>query len=114
VDGQLDPLSLAPGQGALWNFVRGAAQTIAESRQAATATGVSDAEWWFARAGQMEEVAPGFAERFPMVTWIESDSAPPPEDDTTPYLERDAKRNFEVGLAVLLDGIEATRSRTGI
>ncbi|HEV7932884.1 MAG TPA: TetR/AcrR family transcriptional regulator C-terminal domain-containing protein [Actinomadura sp.] len=97
--------------GALMHFVRGAAQTIAESRQAATATGVSDEEWRFSRSPLLEEIAPDFAERFPMATWIESDSAPPPEDETTPYLERDAKQNFEVGLTVLLDGIEVTMSR---
>lgn len=47
-----------------------------------------------------------------MVTWIGSDSVAPPEDESTPYLERDAKRNVEVGPAVHLDGIEATMKRT--
>jgi AcrR family transcriptional regulator len=93
--------------GGLFHFVHGAARTVAEARQAAAATGMSDTEWWSARAGQMEEVAPDFAERFPMAVWIESDSATPPEDASTPYLELDAQDNFDVGLGVLLDGIEA-------
>jgi AcrR family transcriptional regulator len=100
--------------GALCHFVRGAAQTIAESRQAATATGVSDEEWWFARSALLEEVAPDFAERFPMVTWLENEGASRIEDETAPYLEQEAKKTFEVGLTVLLDGIEATMSRAEI
>lgn len=100
--------------GGLTHFVRGAAQTITESRQAATATGVSDEDWWFSRSPLLEEIAPDFSERFPMAIWIQSDSVPPPEDETTPYLERDAERNFQVGLTVLLDGIEATMKRTKI
>jgi uncharacterized membrane protein required for colicin V production len=100
--------------GALFHFVRGAAQTIAESRQAATATGVSDEEWWFARSALLEEVAPDFAERFPMVTWLGNEGASRIEDETVPYLEQEAKKTFEVGLTVLLDGIEATMSTAEI
>ncbi len=99
--------------GVLFHFVRGAAQTIAESRQAARATGVSDEEWWFARSALLEEVAPDFPERFPMVTWLEKEGASRLEDETAPYLEREAKETFKVGLTVLLDGIEATMSKAG-
>jgi len=31
------------------------------------AAGVSNEEWWFARSAMMEQVAPDFAKRFPMV-----------------------------------------------
>ncbi|MFC5827478.1 TetR/AcrR family transcriptional regulator [Nonomuraea insulae] len=80
----------------LFDFVRGAATTISDSRLAPSATGVSDEEWWRARSHLLEEVAPGFAERYPMVTWIESEDDEPVEGET-----------FAVGLTVLLDGIEA-------
>ncbi|MEV7970891.1 TetR/AcrR family transcriptional regulator [Sphaerisporangium sp. NPDC088356] len=95
--------------GTLFHFVRGAAQTIAESRQAATATGVSDEEWWFARSALLAQVAPDFAERFPMVTWLQrcqSEEWEAASDDTVPYLDREARKTFEAGLAVVLDGIE--------
>ncbi|CAM02498.1 TetR family transcriptional regulator [Saccharopolyspora erythraea NRRL 2338] len=113
----LDGTGLAAGElrrvvGTLFHVVRGAAQTIAESRHAAAATGVSDEEWWFARAGVLREVAPDFAERFPMVLRLEADQAAGWEDDGSPYLEREAKRTFEAGLAVVLDGIEAAMART--
>jgi AcrR family transcriptional regulator len=90
----------------LFDFVRGAAATVAESRQAPSATGVSDEEWWQARSALLEEVAPGFAARFPMVAWVESQPAGGPREDE-PYLEHKVNETFTVGLAVLLDGVEA-------
>ncbi|MEU8268015.1 TetR/AcrR family transcriptional regulator [Sphaerisporangium sp. NPDC049002] len=97
--------------GTLSHFVRGAAQTIAESRQAPAATGVSDEEWWLARATVLERFAPDFAERFPMVNRMrlraaEDERADTARDDSVPYLEREARKTFEAGLAVVLDGIE--------
>jgi AcrR family transcriptional regulator len=89
-------------------FVRGTAQTVAESRLAATATGTSDLEWWAARSAQLERVAPDFASRFPMSAWLAKESAAQPADDATPYLEREAEETLTVGLAILLDGVEAT------
>jgi AcrR family transcriptional regulator len=100
--------------GLLSQFVRGAVQIVAESRQAPTATGVSDEDWWYARSAMLQEVAPDFAERFPMVTRLESERAFQLEDETVPYLEQEAKETFEAGLAVLLDGIEATMTRAGV
>jgi AcrR family transcriptional regulator len=99
----------------LTGFVRGTAMTVAEARQAPAATGVSDDEWWYARASLLEGVAPDFADRFPMVRWIESDETPPRADAAVPYLEEKARRSFADGLAVLLDGIEASvvRARRG-
>ncbi|MET7465557.1 TetR/AcrR family transcriptional regulator C-terminal domain-containing protein [Nonomuraea sp. NPDC005501] len=67
--------------GTLFAFVRGAAATIAEARQAEAATGVTDERWWRDRAGLLAEVAPDFAERFPAVAWLESEPpARPPEE----------------------------------
>ncbi|MCC5575443.1 TetR/AcrR family transcriptional regulator C-terminal domain-containing protein [Microtetraspora sp. AC03309] len=97
--------------GTLFHFVRGAAQTVTESREAATATGVPDDEWWQTRSALLREVVPDFFTRFPMVAWLESDTAPPAEDDATPFLEREARRTFEVGLDILLDGIHAAVRR---
>ncbi|MGW3657718.1 TetR/AcrR family transcriptional regulator [Streptomyces sp. NPDC005151] len=100
--------------GTLFHFVRGSAQTVAESRQAAAVTGQSDEEWWFARSALLGEAVPDFADRFPDVGRLESESAPepPPVDDPVPYLERQARETFTAGLGVLLDGIEAAVRRT--
>ncbi|MFF4192495.1 TetR/AcrR family transcriptional regulator C-terminal domain-containing protein [Nonomuraea sp. NPDC001831] len=95
----------------LFDFVRGAARTVAESRQAPSATGVSDEEWWHTRSQLLEEVAPGFAARFPMVAWIESEASVPGEGE--PYLEHQVNEAFTVGLTVLLDGVQAAVGRTG-
>ncbi|WP_460037422.1 TetR/AcrR family transcriptional regulator C-terminal domain-containing protein [Streptomyces cavourensis] len=110
--------------GTLFPFVRGSAQTVADARLAATATGSSDAEWWAARSAALKELVPDFAERFPAVSGLEAegpvepypDQAPAPDQAPTPgagmpYLEREARETFRVGLGVLLDGIEAARAR---
>ncbi|MFI6512270.1 TetR/AcrR family transcriptional regulator [Streptosporangium sp. NPDC050855] len=99
--------------GALTHFVRGAAQTIAETRRAPAETGVSDDEWWYARSALLQEVAPDFADRFPVLTWMEGEGAYRSEDETVPYLEQEARETFAAGLAVFLDGIEAAVSRNG-
>ncbi|MFE0379472.1 TetR/AcrR family transcriptional regulator [Streptomyces inhibens] len=100
--------------GVLVHFVRGSAQTVAEARQAAASTGVSDEEWWQTRSAMLDEVVPDFAERFPLLVRLETEGAAPetdksvPETDkSVPYLEREARKTFEVGLGVILDGIEA-------
>ncbi|MFE6690885.1 TetR/AcrR family transcriptional regulator [Streptomyces sp. NPDC057743] len=110
---ELDPTALRRIVGLLFHFVRGAARTAAESRQAAAATGVTDEDWWQARAGTLTEVVPDFAERFPLLVRLETEGAsPPPEADSgESYLEREARMTFEAGLAVVLDGIETTVAR---
>ncbi|WP_329080163.1 TetR/AcrR family transcriptional regulator [Streptosporangium sp. NBC_01469] len=100
--------------GTLFCFVRGAAQTVAESRQAPAVTGVSDEEWWYARSALLAEVAPDFCERFPTLTWLDGEGAYQSQDETVPYLEQEGRDTFTVGLAVLLDGIEATVTRAGV
>src|SRR5262249_10841716 len=66
--------------GALCNFVRGTAQTVTESRQAPTATGMSDEEWWYTRSALLGEVAPDFADRFPTLTRMSMEGAFQMED----------------------------------
>jgi AcrR family transcriptional regulator len=97
----------------LFYFVRGAAQTIAESRLAAAATGTSNEDWWAARSALMPEVAPDFAERYPTVVGLGTeDTFRVP--DGRPYLETQAAETFRVGLEVILDGVEsAVRATRG-
>jgi AcrR family transcriptional regulator len=96
---------------ALLTFIRGSAQSIAESRQAATETGVSDEEWWGVRSAELAEVAPDFADRFPMATRLNTEDRfrPNGSENMTylDYLEAEAKKSFELGLGMILDGIEA-------
>lgn len=109
----LDARTLRRVVGTLFHVVRGAAQTVAEVRQATAATGVSDEDWWYARSALLTEVAPDFAARFPTVTRMEREQAFRLDDETVPYLEQEAREAFETGLAVLLDGIEASVERAG-
>ena len=111
--------------GTLTHFVRGCAGTVAEARQAAAVTGESDEEWWFARSSLLGEVAPDFADRYPDLSAMERAGTSAPSsaegtddqdrtDDTeaVPFLEREARKTFTVGLGVLLDGIETAVQRT--
>jgi AcrR family transcriptional regulator len=91
---------------ALSSVVRGAAQTLAESRQAVPATGLPEARWWQGRTDVLQEAAPDFAGRFPLVTWLDTEGAPGFAEDM-PYLEQAAREAFEGGLALVLDGIAA-------
>ncbi|ASO21866.1 Tetracycline repressor protein class E [Actinoalloteichus hoggarensis] len=106
----------------LFHFVRGSANTIAEARQAPAATGVSDEDWWRDRSTLLPEFAPDFAERFPALAAFQAASAREagasgpvagPGAGDMPYLEAEARVSVETGLAVLLDGIEATMRRAG-
>jgi AcrR family transcriptional regulator len=103
--------------GAIDSFVRGAARDVADARAAARETGVTDDEWWAARAPILEELssAPDWAARFPTLTRLNAehafDQADRKPDDTTTYMEREALDAFELGLACLLDGIEALVAR---
>ena len=104
----LAPVPLRRLVGVLSGLVRGAARTVAETRQAPVATGMSEEEWWYTRAALLQEVVPGFADRFPAVAWLEGQSTfDEPGEESVPYLEREARRTFEAGLAIVLDGVEA-------
>ncbi|MGA5702493.1 TetR/AcrR family transcriptional regulator C-terminal domain-containing protein [Peterkaempfera bronchialis] len=102
---------------ALFHFVRGMAQTVAEARLAETATGMSDQEWWSTRSALLARVAPDFAERFPLSALLgqeqgqEQEGAAPREGESAPHLEQEADATFTAGLAVLLDGIEAAMAK---
>ena len=91
----------------LFYVVRGTAQVVAESRLAAAAGGASEQAWWASRSAALRQVAPDFGRRFPDSAWLASAGAAHPQDDTAPYLEREAMEAFTVGLTVLLDGIQA-------
>jgi AcrR family transcriptional regulator len=88
----------------LFSLVRGSAQSITETRSAATTTGTSDQEWWTLRGDLMRQLVPDFAERFPQSARLAGQ--PPPRDWED--LARDA---FTGGLAILLDGVESARPR---
>lgn len=90
----------------LFHVVRGTAQTIAESRVAATAGDRSEQEWWSQRSAALSKVVPDFAQRFPMSAWLAHEQPSDVTDESTPYLEREAERALATGLNVLLDGIE--------
>ncbi|PSK90185.1 TetR family transcriptional regulator [Murinocardiopsis flavida] len=106
----LHPVKLRRIVGTLPHFVRGAAQSIAESRHAAEATGVSEEDWWYSRSALLTETAHDFAERFPLLCRLQAEGAEEHPDDGMLYQEREARENFAVGLGVLCDGIEALRS----
>jgi AcrR family transcriptional regulator len=101
------------------SFVRGAAKTVSDARTAEQATGVSDDDWWNARAPILDELADDtWPTRFPTITKLDAEQAfsqPDRPDDTTPYLVQDALDTFDFGLQRVLDGIEsyvASRART--
>jgi hypothetical protein len=103
---------LAPAEvrrltGAVFQLVRGIAQVVAETREAATATGTGDDEWWHTRAPLLREMAPDFDTRFPMVAKLGQAGGYALADDTVPYQEQLATEAFQAGLTALLDGIEA-------
>lgn len=106
----LEPVDVRRVTGALFQFVRGVAQVIAEARDAAAATGTADDEWWYARSALLEEMAPDFHLRFPMVTKLAQTGGFTLEAETEPYQEQAANETFRAGLTMLLDGIAgATR-----
>ncbi|MFH9265458.1 TetR/AcrR family transcriptional regulator [Streptomyces sp. NPDC017546] len=115
----LDAGSLRRLAGTLFAYARGSAQTVADARLAAAATGSSDEEWWAARSAALMELVPDFAERFPAVSRLEADGPVEPYPGVEEgagagamsYPEREARETFRAGLGVLLDGIEAARAR---
>lgn len=87
-------------------FVRGAAQTMAETREAERETGISENDWWYARSAALESSVDSMADRYPTITRIGQDQGFALTDPDAPYLEQRAADTFEIGLAVLLDGLE--------
>jgi len=93
----------------LVSFVRGSAKAVSDARAAEQATGISDDEWWSARAPFLEELGPVWAERFPVLTRLQAEHAfdqVDRPDETTPYTVQEALDTFEFGLQRLLDGFD--------
>jgi len=107
----LDGLGL-PGRDILrccWSvsrLVHGSARAMAETRQATSATGVAENDWWLARAGMFDEVAPDYAERFPFISALGEQGTFEALDEEGSYLEAEARDTFEFSLERLLDGID--------
>lgn len=112
-DTGLAPTTVRRVTAALFQLVRGAAQTVAEAREAAAATGTTDEEWWYARSALLTEVAPDFGSRFPMVTRLGEAGGYTMSDETKPYLEQESIEMFHTGLAFLLDGVEVAMTKPG-
>jgi AcrR family transcriptional regulator len=104
---------IARAAGALITYVGGAAKAVSDARAAEQATGMSDDEWWNARAPLLDELAADidWQARFPTTSKLEAERTfeqlDRTEGDTTPYTVWDALRTFEFGLQRLLDGLEA-------
>lgn len=97
---------------ALFNVVRGAVQTAAETRQAFRETGLSEEDWWYSRSALLTELAPDLGDRFPLVARLGTDQEQLPDPaGEEPYLEREARLSYEAGLDLLLDGVEAAIAR---
>jgi AcrR family transcriptional regulator len=109
---------LAPGLlrrvvGMLFHVVRGTAVTIAEGREAAEVSGVTEGEWWKRSSEALSRVVPDFSDQFPDTMWLlaESTEASVGTDDSG-YVDHHARANLRVGLDVLLDGLQvAANSR---
>lgn len=108
---------LRPIVGTLSHFVRGAARTVAESREAASQTGVSDDEWWGDRFARLSDVVPDLADRFPAALWIDSGTDTGTDTGTDGgeenYLEAKAADAYRIGLDVIVAGIAATIAEHG-
>ncbi|MEV4411258.1 TetR/AcrR family transcriptional regulator [Catellatospora sp. NPDC049609] len=94
---------LRPAVSALFHLVRGAAQTAAESRAAATATGTPDEQWWTERSAQLATVVPDFTARFPHSAAL---SATPPDGAPTTYDPvAHTRHTLDAAVTLLLTGL---------
>lgn len=105
LDTGLSGSEIAGVVGLISSFVRGAAQNALDAALAAQRTGVSNDEWWMARAPLLEKYFD--PDRFPAVKQVEALGAFEAVDDTGDYLVQHARRDFEFGLQRVLDGIES-------
>ena len=107
----LTGVEMTRAAGVVHSFVRGAAKAVSDARTAEQATGLSDDEWWNARAPLLEELAQDvWAKRYPIASRLNEEHAFDQldrPDDSTPYMVQDALDTFEFGLQRMLDGIEA-------
>ena len=105
----------------LARYVHGAARGLVETRAATEETGLAEDEWWYARSGMLEKVAPDYGQRFPALTRLSEEgsfdidpadfptltklAADGTETPVTSYLEIEAMDTFEFGLERMLDGV---------
>jgi AcrR family transcriptional regulator len=93
---------------ALLHLVRGGAQTRVDARTAAGNTGTPSALWWRARASQLHQVAPDFAQRFPHSTWLAQRGTAGATGDPETYFVRQADEAYTAAVELLFDGIEVS------
>jgi AcrR family transcriptional regulator len=86
-------------------YARGAAQGAVEAAHAQQRTGVSDDQWWAARAPVFETYFD--AARFPTVASVEQAGGFDPPEGGLDYNLQFAVDSFEFGLQRVLDGIDA-------
>lgn len=103
----LSPARIRTTYGTLSSLVRGQVQVAAEARRAEAVTGIPEDVWWRERSGLLEEVAPDFQARFPVLSLMAREGAFANENDSEPYLEQEARETLHWGLASLLDSLEA-------
>ena len=90
-------------------YVRGAAKAVADATEAERVTGISDDEWWAARAPLLTDLSA--SGDHPTLGRLSADGTFSQEhrdpDDSRPYTAFEALDSFEFGLQRLLDGIAA-------
>lgn len=99
----LTPLEMDQLTAAIGDFVRGAIRAALDAREVVRVSGMTDEQWWAINQPLLKDrVDP---EQFPTITKIgeayQNAQAPPP----------DPERNFEFGLQLMLDGVEAFIAR---
>ncbi len=85
-------------------YVRGAAQGALEAALAARDTGMTDDEWWEARAPLLEKYFD--PERYPVSVAVQMEGVFNPTSNEVSYNLQYALDDFEFGLQRVLDGIE--------
>jgi AcrR family transcriptional regulator len=107
----LPPTDRATISSTLFSLGRSTARTITEAREAEVETGHVDSDWWAARARALGEVAPDFAERFPLSVRLGSAGARRPaarrRPSEVPIMERAARRVLRRTVELLLSGASA-------
>jgi AcrR family transcriptional regulator len=86
-------------------YTRGAAQRAVGAAQAGRRTGISDEQWWEARAPLFDKYFD--PSRYPTVTRVAESGAFEQPTEGVDYTVARARESFEFGLPRVLDGIEA-------
>jgi AcrR family transcriptional regulator len=86
-------------------YVRGAAQRAADARYAEARTGISEDQWWTARAPLLDQYLE--SARFPTVMVVAEQGGFTESECVENYTLQRALDDFEFGLQRVLDGVEA-------